>query len=113
MAPTDPGAEDPCAYCGRWRWQHGTRHDTCERFREPLPGKPSAFGEDGPVHFTRTIDALAKGPNPRERVAIPEHGKRCPRHHGVVDLISSYAHPCLLCRPDLVPVEFGGGLESG
>jgi hypothetical protein len=56
-------------------------------------------------------DRLAAGANPRERVAVPQPGQRCPRHHGVVTATSPLAAPCLLCRPDLVPVAFGGTLE--
>lgn len=29
-----PGANDLCGKCGRERWMHGTRHDTCSRFVE-------------------------------------------------------------------------------
>jgi hypothetical protein len=28
-----PGAADICTKCGRERWMHGTRHDTCTRFQ--------------------------------------------------------------------------------
>jgi hypothetical protein len=50
-------------------------------------------------------DKLASGPNPRDRVAAPKHGERCPRcHRG-----AGSGHPCLLCAPELVPIAFGGG----
>lgn len=57
---------------------------------------------------SKQLDRLARGPNPRARVPVPAPGERCPRHHGGVDAKSPHAKPCLLCRPDLVPVEHGG-----
>jgi hypothetical protein len=60
---------------------------------------------------TKERDRLAAGPDPRSRVPVPQPGERCPRHHGGVDTTSPLAAPCLLCRPDLVPVAFGGTLE--
>lgn len=57
-------------------------------------------------------DALAAGTNPRDRVSVPRPGERCPRHHGEVNATSPLAPPCMLCRPDLVPVAFAGGKES-
>lgn len=57
---------------------------------------------------TRDLDALAKGPDPLSRVAVPATGQRCPRCHGRVARGRSL--PCLLCAPHLVPVAFGGQL---
>lgn len=49
-------------------------------------------------------DQLASGPNPRERVAVPKRGERCPRcHRG-----AGSGQSCLLCAPELVPIAFGG-----
>lgn len=55
---------------------------------------------------SKEIDRLAKGPNPRDRVAVPEEGERCPRCHQRITKGRSW--PCLLCAPHLVPVQFGG-----
>lgn len=56
---------------------------------------------------SRELEHLARGPDPRSRVDVPKVGGRCPRHHDTVER-GQYAKPCLLCRPDLVPVEHGG-----
>lgn len=58
-------------------------------------------------HSSRCLERAAKGPLPRDRVRVPAIGERCPRHHGIVSA-SALAKPCLLCRPDLVPVKHGG-----
>lgn len=53
-------------------------------------------------------DKLASGANPRERVAVPRRGERCPRcHRG-----AGSGHPCLLCAPELVPIEFAPGVTG-
>lgn len=55
---------------------------------------------------TRELDRLARGQNPRDRVAVPAVGERCPRCHQRVT--KGQSRPCLLCCPELVPVAFGG-----
>lgn len=42
----------------------------------------------------RPLDARARGPNPRERVAVPGPGERCPRCH-----TRARINPCGLCNP--------------
>jgi hypothetical protein len=54
---------------------------------------------------SRDLDALARGPLPRDRVAVPAHGTPCPRCHRPAGYMA-----CLLCRPDLVPARYGGRL---
>lgn len=58
---------------------------------------------------TATRDRLARGPNPRARVAIPTPGERCPRCHTTVGSLRQ--RPCLLCNTAGVPVAFGGVKE--
>lgn len=55
---------------------------------------------------SKELDTLAAGPKPTERVAPPTDGERCPRCHA--RRARGNSHPCLLCAPHLVPVEYGG-----
>jgi hypothetical protein len=54
---------------------------------------------------TKDRDRLAKGPNPRARIAPPAEGERCPRCHQRMAK-GHTLRPCLLCNPDDVPLEF-------
>lgn len=51
---------------------------------------------------SKDLDRLARGPDPRARVAPPLPGERCPRCHRVAGRAT---HPCLLCAPALAPYE--------
>ena len=44
---------------------------------------------------TKDKDKLAKGPNPRDRIAVPKHGTRCPRCH----VRAPKGERCDLCDP--------------
>jgi hypothetical protein len=59
---------------------------------------------------SKELDRLASGPNPTSRVAPPGPGERCHRCHTRRAITGT--RPCLLCAPELVPVEFGGLLAT-
>jgi hypothetical protein len=73
------------------------------RWRAAWPELAAALKRIGQYASSRKADAVARGPLPRDRIAAPAPGHRCPRCHR-----AAWSGPCLLCRPDLVPATRGG-----
>lgn len=70
---------------------------------EGLRSESTRFIQQDSDASSETIDYLASEPYPRERVAAPIEGQRCPRCHRRIGMGRS--HPCALCAPMAIPAE--------